>query len=139
MKSLILLLVLCSPLTLIDAKDFDGEHAVFGAGAQNCGDYLTSRRQGPVETQQYTDWVFAYFSAFNVIVNNTYDITGERGSNEILNWLDNYCSGSRRTLFVSAVADLTQRLYPQRANISPSSDNKAKWEGLLKEGESTTQ
>ena len=136
MKSIILFLAFIAGSSLVEAKDFDGEHAVFGAGAQQCDNYLQARRAGEEATKVYRDWVFAYFSAFNVIVNNTYNIAGERGSNEILSWLDNYCGGSKRTLFVSAVADLTQRLYPQRVNISPNSDNKAKWEGITEGSDS---
>ncbi|MEM7292136.1 MAG: hypothetical protein AAF420_01915 [Pseudomonadota bacterium] len=138
MKKLFLLLVLSAVVPQLQAKDFDGEHAVFGIGAENCETYLQARRSGAEASQPFTEWVFAYFSAFNVIVNNTYNIAGVRGSNEIMNWLDNYCGGSRRTLFVAAVADLTQRLYPQRANISPNSNNKEKWQTLINESPETT-
>ena len=130
LPALILALLLCALPLASPAKDIDGEHAVFGMGSESCETYLKARRAGGDASQPFIDWIYAYFSAFNVIVNNTYNIAGSRGSNEILNWLDTYCGGSRRALFVAAVADLTQRLFPQRANISPNSDNKSKWENL---------
>ncbi len=117
----------------------DNRHAVFGVGGEKCEIYLEARRDGGAASAVFSEWVFAYFSAFNVIVEDTYNISGQYGSNEIHNWLDNYCSRSQRTLFVNAVAFLTQRLFPQRANISPNSDNRAKWEGLLKDTEPATE
>ena len=131
MRTLALIIAILAFAHPLHAKDFDGEHAVFGMGAEQCETYLKARRAGPEASQPFTEWVFAYFSAFNVIVNNTYNIVGERGANEVMNWLDNYCGGSRRSLFVTAVANLTQRLYPQRANISPQNDNKSKWQSEI--------
>ena len=132
-------MALLASSTLAPAKGLDDRHAVFGVGGEKCETYLEARRDGGVTSVIFTEWVFAYFSAFNVIVEDTYNIGGQYGSNEIHNWLDNYCSRSQRTLFVNAVAYLTQRLFPQRANISPNSDNKAKWEGLLKDTGTDTQ
>ncbi|MEM7206547.1 MAG: hypothetical protein AAF434_01870 [Pseudomonadota bacterium] len=133
MKYAIPLILACTFSLPAIAKDSDGEHAVFGAGSEQCDTYLKARRAGPDASRPFVEWTFAYFSAFNVLVNNTYNIVGEREARDVMNWLDNYCGGSRRSLFVTAVADLTQRLYPQRANISPDSNNKEKWENLLED------
>ncbi len=139
MKSIILCFALLAAVTVAEGKGLNGEHAVFGAGGEKCETYLAARRNGGTGSVIFTEWVFAYFSAFNVIISDTYNVAGEYGSNEIHNWLENFCSGSQSTLFVNAVALLTERLYPQRANISPYSDNKLKWGSFVKEAESARQ
>ncbi len=139
MKSIILCFALLAAATPVEGKDLEGEHAVFGAGGEKCETFLVARRSGGTASVIFTEWVFAYFSAFNVIIPDTYNIGGEYGSKEIHNWLVNYCSGSPSTLFVVAVANLTERLYPQRANISPYSNNKAKWGNFVKDAAAVRQ
>ena len=129
MKKLLVFILLGCYHISIQAKDLDGEHAVYGAGGQPCSDYINARQAGGEPGLRFIEWVFAYFSAFNVVVNNTYNIAGKHDGEQILGWLDDYCTSNQQTLFVSAVAELTQNLYPQRINISPNADNRAKWRG----------
>ncbi len=128
----ILLLGLLLP-GIAPAKDIDGEHAVFGLGAQSCKAYLAARQGRGVSMRRYQDWIEAYLSAFNLLVNNTYNIAGKRSLREMLRWMDDYCKARPDEPFINAVANLTAVLFPERLNLAPGKDNARKW-GAGREG-----
>jgi hypothetical protein len=111
------------------AKDFDGEFAVFSVGGKSCGEYLRARHGGGRAQHDFTTWVQGYLSAFNLIVPNTYDILGTRDFDKVVQWLDSHCAENRATSFVNATALLTINLFPDRQNVAPDKDNRAKWSG----------
>jgi len=124
MFSLVVFLVLP-----VQAKDIDGQFAVFGAGSKSCEAYLKARatRSG---ISAYVNWMEAYLSAFNLIVPSTYNIAGTRNLDQMLKWTDDYCKENPQDLYVNAVAALTVALYPERQNLSPGKDNVEKWKSL---------
>jgi hypothetical protein len=127
-----LVLMVCLSLFFslpVQAKDIDGQFAVFGAGSQSCENYLQARANGRGLTS-YVNWMEAYLSAFNLIVPSTYNIAGNRSLEAMLKWTDGYCKDNPQDLFVNAVAALTVALYPERQNLSPGKDNVEKWKSL---------
>lgn len=136
-KQSIAAVLICAALVTspASAKDMDGEHAVFGLGATQCSDYLGARRAGGSAQKSYADWMLAYVSAFNLIVPNTYNLFGNATLDASLQWLDDFCRGDQRTLFINAVASLSERLYPARANYAPNKDTRAKWARKVITGE----
>jgi len=130
--SLLCALLLLSPV--VSAKDIDGEHAVFGLGAQPCSQYLAARKGQGVPMRRYQDWIEAYFSAFNLLVNNTWNIAGRHKMPELLRWMDAWCSQHPNEPFIDAVANLTAVLYPDRQNLAPGKDNRKKWSQELGRG-----
>jgi len=113
----------------VQAKDIDGQFAVFGAGSNSCEAYLKARASGR-GISAYVTWMEAYLSAFNLIVASTYNIAGTRNLEQMLKWTDGYCKDNPQDLYVNAVAALTVALYPERQNLSPGKDNVEKWKSL---------
>ncbi len=127
MKKILLLLALLLFSSLNYAKDIDQAYKVYGAGSFTCKQYLHARRKDPVAEIKFRHWLAGYLTAFNLIVVNTYDIMGTYDFNKALKWLDRHCRSNRKANMANAVAELTTILYPDRININPKADNKAKW------------
>ncbi|HHC72730.1 MAG TPA: hypothetical protein ENK54_07510 [Thiotrichales bacterium] len=119
MSRFLMALALALASLTTSAKDIDGRHAVYGAGAQGCAQWLKVRSQEGSTVKLWIQWLEGYLSAFNVTVGNTYSIIGERGFDEVLDWLDSYCKTNPDHLFVTAVANLTVQLFPERYNLPP--------------------
>lgn len=96
------------------ARDFEDSYAVYGAGADSCSTYLESMEKGGKEQDYFVDWVVGYFSAFNVIMPNTYDLLGETDFPTAQRWLERDCRRYPRQLFITAVIKLSEVLYPMR-------------------------
>jgi hypothetical protein len=96
------------------ARDFEDSYAVYGAGADNCSTYLESMEKGGKEQDYFIDWVVGYFSAFNVIMPNTYDLLGETDFPTAQRWLERDCRRYPKQLFITAVIKLSEVLYPMR-------------------------
>ena len=93
-----LLLVLCLLISMPgQARDFEDNYAVFGAGAQPCSTYLIAVQKGG-----------------NVIMPETYNILGETDFPMAQRWLTDHCRKYPNELFINAVARLTEVLYPMR-------------------------
>lgn len=114
------------------AKDIGGQYAVHGVGADTCQHYLAAREQGGGTLLQYEIWLAGYFSAFNLIVSNTYSIMGQRSLEEFWVALDEYCGANPDELFVVAISTVTMVVYPDRQNLSPHVD---RWPSLKLEVE----
>jgi hypothetical protein len=98
-------------------------------GGKSCEEYLRARHGGGRAQHDFTTWVQGYLSAFNLIVPNTYDILGNRDFDKAVQWLDRHCADNREVAFVNATALLTINLFPERKNVAPNKDNRAKWLG----------
>lgn len=138
MKQLWIFILAALCCTAAQAKDIGGEYAVHGVGAEPCTQYSTVRAQNGNLTLEYEIWLSGFFSAFNLIVSNTYSIMGERGMDEFLVALDDYCAQRPDELFITAISTVTMVVFPDRRNLSPYVD---RWPSLLEEtqGESTTE
>lgn len=123
----ILFILALAPGEYTFARDVDSEFAAFGIGGKTCQDYLAARRKTIADQLPYSDWLEGYLSAFNLIVDNTYDIMGGRKLNKALDWLDKYCQKYQSHIFANAVAALTVKLYPTRQNLSPNRNIKQEW------------
>ncbi|MCW8956800.1 MAG: hypothetical protein OQL09_07955 [Gammaproteobacteria bacterium] len=125
MKRLLLIAILLVPNTLLQARDFENGYAVYAAGSETCSQYLAAEQQGGVEYDYFINWLIGYFSAFNVIMPNTYDILGENEFSMVQNWLNDHCTKFPRELFVNAAARVTEVLYPARYQTSLKNQNPA--------------
>ena len=101
------------------AKDFDQQFATYGPGAESCRSYTTARDRGGAVERSYIDWTIGYLSAFNLIVDDTYDILGKTDFTTVLEWLDNRCRNVPDEHFVNTVAKLTEILYSDRHRYRP--------------------
>ena len=114
--ALLILLLLSLPAA---GRDIGGDFAVLGIGGQSCAAYLQARREHAAQEQAYVTWMLGYLSAFNLIVDNTYNILGSNDINDALDWLDRQCAAAPHTPFVNAAAAMTEILHPVRANLHP--------------------
>ncbi len=127
MKKILLTLTLLCFSSINYAKDIDQAYKVYGAGSFTCKQYLHARHQDPVAEIKFRHWLAGYITAFNLIVVNTYNIMGTYDFNKALKWLDRRCRSDKKAIIANAVAEMTTILYPDRVNINPQADNKAKW------------
>lgn len=104
------------------AKDISGEYAVHGIGGEPCSLFLEARAAGGGRLLEYEIWLSGYFSAFNLIVSNTYSIMGDRNMEHFLEALDRYCEAQPGELFIDATSNITMVVYPERHNLSPHVD-----------------
>ena len=124
------LAALCLLASGAAAKDISGEYAVHGVGAEPCALYLEARQAGGGRLLEYEIWMSGYFSAFNQIVSNTYSIMGDRNMGHFYEALDQYCGAQPEELFVSALAQITMLVFPERYNLSP---HVRRWPNLLED------
>jgi len=108
----------------IQARDFEGGYAAYGAGAEPCSRYVLAMEKGTNDVDFFTNWLIGYFSAFNVIMPNTYNILGESDFPSAQGWLDRHCRRYPKELFVNAAARLTEVLYPTRYQSGLKGDSK---------------
>ena len=118
MKRLLLISILLLSHSIVQARDYEDGYAVYAAGSNTCSQYLAAEQQGGVDYDYFINWIIGYFSAFNVIMPNTYDILGENEFSMVQNWLNNHCQKFPKELFVNAVARVTEVLYPTRYQSS---------------------
>lgn len=118
MKHLLLIAVLLLQHAPTQARDFENGYAVYAAGSETCSKYLAAEQRGGNEYDYFINWLIGYFSAFNVIMPNTYDILGENEFTMVQNWLNNHCRKFPKELFVNAAARVTEVLYPARYQSS---------------------
>ena len=129
LKKIALSLLLLSLSAVSQARDFEQNYAVFGAGAQPCSVYLLAVEKGGNEQDFFIDWLIGYLSAFNLIMPDTYNILGDTEFPTAQRWLEDHCRKYPNELFINAVARLTEILYPSRHQAglkNPPQDNPAK-------------
>jgi hypothetical protein len=67
------------------------EHAVLGQGNVSCGSWLNDRK-GEDAVSSRIAWVLGYVTGFNQYGSKPEgDVTGGKGTEEIMTWIDNYC------------------------------------------------
>ncbi len=111
---LLLWFMLGSAIQRVQARDFEGSYAVYGAGSEQCKLYTQAMKKGGKEQDYFTDWGIGYLTAFNVIMPNTYDVLGETDFSAAQLWLGRRCDKYPNELFITAMIRLTEVLYPMR-------------------------
>ncbi len=103
---------------LLQARDFEGSYAVYGAGAESCKNYVRAMQKGGREEDFFIDWSIGYLTAFNVIMPNTHNILGETSFSDAQLWLQRRCKKYPNELFINAFIRLTEVLFPMRYQSS---------------------
>jgi hypothetical protein len=68
------------------------EHAVLGQGNVPCGSWLNDRKGDDTNASSKIAWVLGYVTAFNQYESKPAgDVSGGKGTEEIMVWIDNYC------------------------------------------------
>jgi hypothetical protein len=68
------------------------EDAVLGQGNVSCGSWLNDRKGHGTGASSRIAWVLGYVTAFNQYGSKPEgDVSGGKGTEEIMAWIDNYC------------------------------------------------
>jgi hypothetical protein len=102
----------------------DGQYAAHGLGTRSCSDFTTalaaSRAQrGRRVLDEYLTWLQGYFTAYNFIVKDTFDIIGPMKDQRVhLTFLENYCRDNPEKKVGTAAEHLVKQLHYFRARES---------------------
>jgi hypothetical protein len=105
----------------VSAMTPDGQYAAHGAGTRTCSDFTAalaaSRAQGAqLVLSEYLTWLQGYFTAYNFIVKDTFDIIGPMSDQRVhLTFLENYCRENPDKKVGTAAENLVKQLHYFRA------------------------
>lgn len=104
---------LAAPAAAMDGK---GNFWVVGAGSLKCSDYA----QGSAEQKLTMEtWTAGYTTAMNRATSDTYNLL-HISVDDAKARLQQICEGSPDKLFVHAVHELLESLYPNRVRTAPA-------------------
>ena len=79
-------------LLLLTTQIAAQEDAVLGQGNVSCGSWLNDRKGDGAGASSRIAWVLGYVTGFNQYGSKPEgDVTGGKGTEEIMAWIDNYC------------------------------------------------
>ena len=113
------------------ARDLNGNYAVFGAGGGPCSDYLQARKRRGEHERAYVEWIAGHVSAYNLLLDRTYNVLGKVTAFELLERLDAACRAEPTRPFVQALARELETTYEHRQNLSPNQESG--WKNWLEE------
>ncbi|WP_125181410.1 hypothetical protein [Thiohalobacter thiocyanaticus] len=113
------------------ARDVNGNYAVFGTGSGDCEDYLEARYRGGADELLYVEWTAGHLSAYNLLLDNTYNLLGNITPFDFMARLDAWCRQHRDQPFTVAVAYQLEDLFGDRRNLAPSGDGG--WENWIEQ------
>lgn len=117
MKLIVILLFALFPITSL-AVDASGNHAIWGEGKKSCISYTRSRESGDYDN--FTHFIMGYLTAYNLLAENTYRISGNKNMDEILVWLDEYCELKAIHSFDQALTEFIIESYESRKKSASS-------------------
>lgn len=117
MKSLIRILIMLA-LTSASAfaVDSKGNYAVWGVGKKSCFGFNKEFNNGDAEV--YRNYIKGFLTAYNIFTEKTYSISGKMDENQIIEWLDEYCSENPMSGFETALLNFTFDHYDKRMKSS---------------------
>lgn len=113
------------------ARDVNGNYAVFGSGSGDCEDYLDARYRGGADELLYVEWTAGHLSAYNLLLDNTYNVLGTTNPFDFMARLDAWCRQHRDAAFTVAVARQMEDLFDERQNLAPQEDGG--WENWIEQ------
>lgn len=105
-RALILaILLLLGPGTAARAADPSGFYTIQGVGIETCEAWLGERYKDSPITWYKQQWVLGYLTAVNRWVHDGDNVSGELTSEQLFEWLDDYCQRNpRQTLSLATEA-----------------------------------
>lgn len=122
-KPLLLLLLGLGVTVPAGGRDVNDNYAVFGTGSGDCEDYLDARYRGGADELLYVEWTAGHLSAYNLLLDNTYNILGTTEPFDFMAQLDAWCRQNRDTPFTVAIARQLEVLFDERSNLSPQQND----------------
>jgi len=104
----------------LQAKDSKEQFATYGLGGESCSAYMQARNAGGEAEDAYRQWLAGYVSAFNLIIDTTYDLFGSTDFEGMMTWLDDRCKKYPRANLTNTVARFSEIVFPYRKQEKPS-------------------
>ena len=106
-----LALLICAGLSLTSSPgqgaDGQGNFAVKGSGSATCQSYFTARESRDPAYLAFRSWINGYLTAYNQLVQGTYDIADGTDLEQMAAQLDQFCRQNPTQNFVTAVTAMT--------------------------------
>lgn len=101
------------------AADTNNRFSVRGLGTNTCSKYLQDRNSADADqlSDRYADWFTGFFTAYNWLRSDTYDIAAQYKANGILRYLDLYCGKNPKTRIIDAATAFTKAVYDKRQKV----------------------
>ena len=119
MKSLTILISLLLIPTITLAVDSSGNYAIWGVGTKACIGFNQDTAANDIE--RYKDFMKGFMTAYNIFTEKTYSISGKMNSDQIIEWLNEYCDDNPMSTLENALTSFTFDHYDKRMKISGSS------------------
>jgi hypothetical protein len=116
MRNLILILLTCASF-IVQAKDKNGNYAVWGPGDKSCFSYNNARATEKYDAFKY--YIMGYLTAYNSLTPDTYRISGIDQFSDVLKWLDDYCQKQPVHSFDQAINDYATGHHDTRLDRPP--------------------
>jgi hypothetical protein len=96
--------VAVATLTFVQPTQAAELFGIYGEGAKGCGDYLESRKANNLTASYgFTQWTWAYVSAYNKNAPANKQVTGPLPQNSVLAFLDKHCRENPLDIVVNGV------------------------------------
>jgi len=103
------------------SADANRQFSVRGLGTHTCGKYLEASNQDEKETAEYANWLTGFFTAYNWLEPDTYDIAPSSQYKQagLLNFLDLYCGKNPEKRVIDAATAFVKAIYDKREKTGP--------------------
>jgi hypothetical protein len=96
------------------AADNAGKFAISGAGALTCAAFVSAHDDDPERYRLFGSWMSGFFTGFNAIKDETYDIIPWHSPDLIASVIYRHCQDNADQSFAAASMSVAQQLLPQR-------------------------
>jgi hypothetical protein len=117
MKSLIFTLCLLLTYSSAFAVDSNGNYAVWGVGKTSCYGF-NQKMKGEEAANNFKHYIKGFLTAYNMITDKTFSITGNMNESDIIEWLTEYCSENPMFGLETALINFTFDHYDRRMKSS---------------------
>jgi|SRR6185295_14137583 len=103
------------------SADANRQFSVRGAGTHTCSDYLKNRSEEGKEASLYGDWLTGFFTAYNWLEPDTYDIAplSKYKQSGLLSFLSLYCGNNPEKRVIDAAMAFVKATYDKRDKTRP--------------------
>jgi len=103
------------------SADAKRQFSVRGLGTHTCSKYLEASNQDEKETAEYANWLTGFFTAYNWLEPDTYDIAPSSQYKQagLLNFLDLYCGKNPEKRVIDAAMAFVKAIYDKRDKAGP--------------------
>lgn len=108
---------------LATATDGDGNYAIWGQGSRSCNQFLKTTEE--TEQKRFKDYTMGYLTAYNMLSDDTYSITGKVPLPQFLERLRLHCEGNQLDSFDRALKIVIAAQYEDR--LRTPTGNQQSW------------